>query len=89
MVFSSKELFKAAYPTHDILDLAYTDTMVRIPSQEVALRHAENGKENTHIRIYSDKLSVLCSCRSAHNSVILLYELQHGGVEQKPCTKLQ
>ena len=47
------ELFKQAYPTHDIIDLAYTDTMVRVPSMNVALKHAENNKDNTYIFVYS------------------------------------
>ena len=41
-------LFREAYPSHDILDLAYTDTMVRVPAVKAALRHAENGKNNTY-----------------------------------------
>lgn len=41
-------LFRKAYPTHDILDLAYTDTMVRVPAISTSLRHAENGKNNTY-----------------------------------------
>ena len=47
------ELFKKAYPKHDILDLAYMDTMFRNPSREVAVRHAENGKGNTYIFVYA------------------------------------
>lgn len=43
------ELFRSAYPTHDILDLAYMDTMVRIPTIHTALQHAKNGKNNTYL----------------------------------------
>lgn len=43
------ELFKRAYPNHDILDLAYTDFRVRIPTVETALMHARNGKNNTYV----------------------------------------
>lgn len=42
-------LFRKAYPAHDILDLAYVDTMARIPTLETALLHAGNGKNNTYI----------------------------------------
>ena len=42
-------LFRSAYPSHDILDLAYMDTMVRIPTVQTALKHAENGKNNTYL----------------------------------------
>ena len=31
------ELFRKAYPKHDILDLAYTDTVFRIPTMKAAL----------------------------------------------------
>ena len=31
------DLFRKAYPTHDILDLAYMDSMVRIPTAATAL----------------------------------------------------
>lgn len=41
-------LFRDAYPTHDILDLAYMDTMVRVPAVKTALKHAENGRNNTY-----------------------------------------
>lgn len=47
------ELFRKAYPTHDILDLAYTDTMFRIPTMKAALKHAENGLNNTYIYLAS------------------------------------
>ncbi len=43
------DLFCKAYPTHDVLDLAYVDTMVRIPTVETALEHAKNGKDNTYV----------------------------------------
>ena len=42
-------LFCAAYPEHDILDLAYLDTMVRIPTMDTAKLHAKNGLHNTWI----------------------------------------
>lgn len=43
------ELFRKAYPKHhNILDLAYMDSMVRIPTRKAALKHAENGKQNTY-----------------------------------------
>ena len=47
------DVFKKAYPKHDIIDAAFTDTRVRIPSQKLALKHAENGKDNSYIFIYS------------------------------------
>ena len=43
------ELFRKAYPTHDIFDLAYVDAMCRIPSLNTALAHAKNGLNNTRI----------------------------------------
>ena len=43
------KLFHAAYPSHNILDLVYTDTMVRIPTLETALLHSRNGLNNTYI----------------------------------------
>ena len=43
------ELFRKAHPKHDILDLAYTDTVFRIPTMKAALKHAENGLNNTDI----------------------------------------
>ena len=45
------ELFRKAYPTHDIMDLTCMDTMVRIPTLETALLHSKNGKNNTYIFI--------------------------------------
>ena len=42
-------LFRKAYPAHDILDLAYTDTMVRIPSMNTAVLHSGNKLKNTYI----------------------------------------
>ncbi len=42
-------LFRNAYPDHDILDLAYTDSRVRIPTAETALLHAKNGRDNTYV----------------------------------------
>ena len=45
------ELFRKAYPKHDILDLAYMDSMVRIPTLQTALKHAEAGNNNTYIFI--------------------------------------
>ena len=47
------ELFKAAYPTHDILDVAYMDAMVRIPTVQSALEHAKAGNHNTYNFIFS------------------------------------
>ena len=47
------ELFRKAYPSHDILDLAYLDTMVRIPTRDTALLHAQNGLDNTWIFLAS------------------------------------
>lgn len=47
------ELFRAAYPKHDILDLAYMDARVRIPTVEAALEHAKNGLDNTYNFIFS------------------------------------
>ncbi len=44
-------LFREAYPTHDVLDLAYMDSMVRIPTVKAALEHAKNGKDNTYVYI--------------------------------------
>ena len=43
------ELFRKAYPKHDILDLAYMDSMVRVPTLKSALKHAEAGNNNTYI----------------------------------------
>ena len=43
------KLFREAYPAHSILDLAYTDTMVRIPSMDTAVLHSRNGQGNTYI----------------------------------------
>lgn len=43
------ELFRKAYPDHDVLDLAYMDSMVRIPTVKTALEHARNGKDNTYV----------------------------------------
>lgn len=43
------ELFRKAYPDHDILDLAYADCRVRIPTVQTALTHAKNGKNNTYV----------------------------------------
>jgi len=44
------ELFKAAYPCHpDVLDVAYMDSMVRVPTMKSALAHAESGNKNTYI----------------------------------------
>lgn len=43
------DLFRKAYPTHDILDLAYMDSMVRIPTAATALEHAKNNKDNTYV----------------------------------------
>ena len=45
------ELFREAYPDHDILDLAYLDTMVRIPTMDTAKLHAKNGCHNTWIYV--------------------------------------
>lgn len=42
-------LFREAYPDHDILDLAYADSRVRIPTVQTALEHARNGKKNTYV----------------------------------------
>jgi para-nitrobenzyl esterase len=47
------ELFREAYPKHDILDLAYMDSMVRIPTLEAAMKHAESGNNNTYVFIAS------------------------------------
>lgn len=45
------ELFKKAYPSHDIIDLTCMDTMVRIPTLDTAILHSENNKNNTYIFI--------------------------------------
>lgn len=45
------ELFRKAYPKHDILDLAYMDSMFRIPTMKAALKHAEAGNNNTYVFI--------------------------------------
>lgn len=41
------ELFRKAYPTHDILDLAYVDTMFRVPALRGLNKKVENGCTNT------------------------------------------
>lgn len=46
-------LFRNAYPKHDILDLAYMDSMVRVPTLLAASKHAENGKDNTYVFLAS------------------------------------
>lgn len=48
------DLFRQAYPKHgNILDLAYMDSMVRIPTVQTALLHAENGLNNTYVFLAS------------------------------------
>ena len=42
-------LFRDAYQKHDVLDLAYMDSMVRIPTLKAASKHAESGNNNTFI----------------------------------------
>lgn len=47
------ELFREAYPKHDILDLAYMDSLFRLPTLEAASKHAEAGNNNTYVFIAS------------------------------------
>ena len=43
------ELFRKAYPDHDILDLAYLDSMARIPTVDSAFAHVKAGSKNTYL----------------------------------------
>lgn len=47
------ELFRKAYPTHDVIDVVQMDSHVRMNTQETALIHSKNGKNNTYIYIAS------------------------------------
>ena len=50
---SMMDAFRAAYPSHDILDLAYTDVIFRIPTRETALKKAALSPENTWVYLCS------------------------------------
>lgn len=43
------ELFSLAYPSHDILDLAYIDNTFRAPAINAALKKASYGSNNTYV----------------------------------------
>ena len=47
------ELFKKAYPDHDLIDLAYLDSRCRIGAVQSAFTHAEAGCENVYLFLAS------------------------------------
>ena len=45
--------FRKAYPSHDILDLAYTDITFRVPTRKAAMLKAAKSPENTWVYLCS------------------------------------
>ena len=43
------KLFRGAFPTHDILDLSYLDTIFRVPALNCADAKSAQGSNNTYV----------------------------------------